>query len=253
MISIVILGSGNVATHLTKAYLNAPEVTVAQVYARNLSQLTYLKDKTPITNKLSDLAKADVYVIAVSDTAIAPISKQLETSNSLVVHTSGSVAMETIENTARKGVLYPLQSFSKEKKVDFKTVPFCLEASTKIDLHLLTTLAKILNATTYNINSTQRRQLHVAAVFVNNFVNHLYSIGHELCDQHKVPFEILHPLITETAAKIVSIPPAQAQTGPAIRKDQETIEKHLSLLSKEQKNMYILFTEAIQHHIKPSI
>jgi len=250
MISIVILGSGNVATHLTKAYLNAPGVTVAQVYARDLSQLTYLQCKVPITNQLTALTKADVYVIAVSDAAIAAVSKQLETSNSLVVHTSGSVAMGAIENTARKGVLYPLQSFSKEKKVDFKTIPFCLEATTEADLHLLTTLAKALKATAYTINSTQRKQLHVAAVFVNNFVNHLYSIGHALCEQHEVPFEILHPLITETAAKIASIPPAQAQTGPAVRNDQETITKHVALLSKEQEKVYTILTEAIQKRLK---
>lgn len=138
-----------------------------------------------------------------------------------------------------------LQTFSKEKEVDFLTVPFCLEASNKEDYKLLETIATLIGEKIFAVNSKQRKALHVAAVFVNNFTNHLYKIGNDICEEHKVPFEILQPLIEETSQKIKTLSPKNAQTGPAVRKDNKTIENHLLLLNKEQQKIYSLLTTSI--------
>jgi predicted short-subunit dehydrogenase-like oxidoreductase (DUF2520 family) len=140
-----------------------------------------------------------------------------------------------------------LQTFSKEKEVDFATVPFCLEAENKEDYLLLETVAKAIGVKTYTINSRQRKALHVAAVFVNNFTNHLYKIGNDICEEHQVPFEILHPLIQETSEKIKTLSPEKAQTGPAVRNDDKTIENHLELLEKKQQLIYKLITQSIKN------
>jgi len=245
MINIVILGGGNVAYHLTNALLQNSAVNVVQVYNRSIEKINTFKNSTSITNNLSDLKDADIYILAVSDNAISELSSTLNLKNKLVVHTSGSMAMEELKSVSNKGVFYLLQSFSKERKIDFSTVPICIEAETDADLQLLETLANLISKNCYRINSNQRASMHVAAVFVNNFVNHLYHIGHEICEQNKVPFEILLPLILETANKITTLPPLKAQTGPAKRNDTKTIEKHIAMLNKNQQEIYTLLTKSI--------
>lgn len=247
MINIVILGGGNVAFHLTNALLKNDAVNVVQVYNRSLEKINIFKNGTSITNNLSELKDADIYILAVSDNAISEISSALNLKNKLVVHTSGSMAMDELKSFSNKGVFYMLQTFSKERKIDFSTVPICIEAETNDDLQLLETLAKLISKNCYRINSNQRKSLHLAAVFVNNFVNHLYHIGHEICEQNKVPFEILLPLILETANKITTLPPLEAQTGPAKRNDTKTIEKHTAMLTKNQQEIYTLLTKSIQN------
>ena len=247
MISVVIIGYGNVAQHLTTAFLQADNVVVAQVYSRTLAKINHLKDVISITNRLDSLKEADIYIIAVSDDAITDVSYKIDNKNALVVHTSGSVLMQSLKNKGRKGVFYPLQSFSKDKKVNFNEIPFCLEAENDKDLALLTQLANSIGKKIYRINSKQRQQLHVAAVFVNNFVNHMYKIGNDICEEYDVPFEVLHPLIKETAAKIEVLTPKEAQTGPAKRNDEKTIENHIRLLNKKQKEIYKLLTQSIQN------
>ncbi|HEY9220881.1 MAG TPA: Rossmann-like and DUF2520 domain-containing protein [Lutibacter sp.] len=245
MINTVILGGGNVAWHLTNALLQNSEVNVVQVYNRSLEKISCFKNNTSITNNLSELKDADVYILAVSDNVISELSSALILKNKLVVHTSGSMAMDELKSISNKGVFYLLQTFSKERKIDFSTVPICIEAETDADLLLLETLAKSISKNCYQINSNQRKSLHLAAVFVNNFVNHLYQIGHEICEQNKVPFEILLPLILETANKITTLPPLEAQTGPAKRNDTKTIEKHTAMLTKNQQEIYTLLTKSI--------
>lgn len=245
MINIVILGGGNVAYHLTNALLKNDVVNVVQVYNRSIEKINCFKNNTSITNNLSDLKEADIYILAVSDNVISELSSALNFKSKLVVHTSGSMAMNELKSVSNKGVFYLLQTFSKERKIDFSTVPICIEAETEKDLILLETLAKSLSKNCYHINSNQRNSLHVAAVFVNNFVNHLYHIGHEICEQNKVPFEILLPLILETANKITTLSPLEAQTGPAKRNDTKTIEKHTAMLTKNQQDIYKLLTKSI--------
>ena len=229
MISVLIIGNGNVASHLVKAFLKVDAFHVTQLNSR----------------ELNNIPKATITILAVSDDAIAVVSAKVK--NALVVHTSGSFPLEGLKNTTRKGVFYMLQTFSKEKEVDFATVPFCLEAENKEDYLLLETVAKAIGVKTYTINSRQRKALHVAAVFVNNFTNHLYKIGNDICEEHQVPFEILHPLIQETSEKIKTLSPEKAQTGPAIRNDDKTIENHLELLEKKQQLIYKLITQSIKN------
>lgn len=250
MIKVAIIGGGNVATHLANAFSKTDEVSLVQVYARNIEQVEHLKEVTSITNSIELLTKADVYLIAVSDDAIGDVSRKIEQKNGLVVHTSGSVAMQSLKNTGRKGIFYLLQSFSKDKEVNFNEIPFCLEAENEEDLQLLETLAKTIGKKIYRINSEQRKRLHVAAVFVNNFTNHMYKIGADICNEHQVPFEVLLPLIQETAQKITELSPDAAQTGPAKRNDQKTIQDHLALLNAEQQEIYKLITKSIQQNGK---
>tara|TARA_R110001583_G_scaffold77623_4_gene211222 strand:- start:4545 stop:5306 length:762 start_codon:yes stop_codon:yes gene_type:complete len=245
MIKIVLLGAGNLAYHLTNYLLNNKAIQVVQVYNRSLEKIKYLKSKTSITNNLLELKEADIYIISVPDTAIPNLSSQLNFENKLVVHTSGSVALKELKSNSNKGVFYPLQTFSKEREIDFLTIPICIEASEKKDLELLETLAKSISNNCFLINSEQRKNLHIAAVFVNNFVNHLYHLGNEICSTNKVPFEILQPLIQETSNKIAELSPFEAQTGPAKRNDVKTIEKHKAMLTTNQQEIYTLLTKSI--------
>ena len=163
------------------------------------------------------------------------------------MHTSGATSLDVLDAKNRKGVFYPLQTFSKNKEIDFSIVPLCLEAENTFDFRVLETVAKSISNAVFAINSDQRKALHVAAVFVNNFTNHLYHIGKEICGEHQVPFEILRPLIQETAEKINTLDPVDAQTGPAKRNDTNTIAAHLDYLTNEnQKNIYKLITQSIQ-------
>ena len=248
MISVVIIGSGNVAKHLIKAFLKIENVNLKQVYTRNLEDEALLKSSVSTTSDLSLIKEADVTIIAVSDDAIANISYNLK--NALVVHTSGSVEMKALKNQKNKGVFYLLQSFSKEKEINFSNVPICLEAENKSDLAKLEKLASLLQGNIYHLSSLQRKKIHVAAVFVNNFTNHMVTIAYNICEEHNVPFDILEPLIEETSQKIKNLTPKEAQTGPAKRNDIETIKNHLNLLSKSQQELYLKITQSIQNHGK---
>ena len=255
MLKVIIIGSGNVAQHLIAAFQNAPnpgtEIDLIQVFARQKKTVSHLLDLNKITDDWNALAEADLYIIAVSDDAIANVSSQLPFKNRLVVHTSGSVSLDTLNNNNRKGVFYPLQTFTKNKAVDFKIIPLCLESENATDFQLLEKVAKVISEKVFAINSEQRKALHVAAVFVNNFVNHLYQIGHDICEEHQLPFEILKPLISETAQKIMVLSPSDAQTGPAKRNDSKTIAAHESFLSNEnQIKIYKILTQSIQHNGK---
>ena len=246
MISVTIIGSGNVAYHLANAFLKSDAIQIQQLYTRNLKDLEFWKNKIQTTNTLESIENSDITIIAISDDSIQEVSKQIQ--NSFVVHTSGAKGIQELKNYNRKGVLYPLQSFSKEKEVDFRNVPFCLEAENVDDLNLLKELTNSLKSKSYEVNSEQRKYLHIAAVFVNNFSNHMYTVAQEICKTNQVPFEVLQPLIQETTHKISSLSALHAQTGPAKRKDQETINNHMQLLNKHQQELYQKITESIQYY-----
>lgn len=229
MMSVLIIGSGNVGMHLYGTLLETKNIIVTQMSSRNIS-------KVP---------NADVTIIAVSDNAIAEVSAKI--TNSFVVHTSGACAINELQNNSSKGVFYMLQTFTKDKKVAFSEVPFCLEAETTENYKLLKKLANSLGENIYPINSKQRKALHLAAVFVNNFTNHMYKIGNDICENNQIPFNILYPLIKETSEKITTLTPRKAQTGPAIRKDSNTIKEHLSLLNNKEQEIYKLLTKSIQN------
>nr|WP_315146373.1 Rossmann-like and DUF2520 domain-containing protein [uncultured Flavobacterium sp.] len=251
MIKVVLIGSGNVAQHLILALAKSKKVEVIQVFARQKESVTPLFDSNKITDNYNDLAKADLYIIAVSDDAITTVSSQLPFKNRLVVHTSGSVSLDALDKKNRKGSFYPLQTFSKNKAVDFSQIPICLESENETDLEFLKKVAKIVSNKVYKIDSQQRKALHISAVFVNNFVNYLYQIGNEICIENQVPFEILKPLILETANKVMTLSPTDAQTGPAKRNDIQTIESHLAALTnKNQNTIYKILTQSIQNNGK---
>ncbi|MEN2415953.1 Rossmann-like and DUF2520 domain-containing protein [Flavobacterium mesophilum] len=251
MIRLSIIGSGNVAQHLIKAFTKSEVVEIVQVFSRKKDALLSLINEDKITTDLALLESADLYIIAVSDNAISEVSQQLPFQNQLVVHTSGAAPLNVLDSKNRRGVFYPLQSFSKNKTLDFSVIPMCLEAENAIDFDLLEITAKTISNSVFAVDSEQRKALHVAAVFVNNFTNHLYQLGQEICDEHQVPFEVLKPLIQETAEKINTLDPFDAQTGPAKRNDSNTIEAHLAFLTNEnQKKIYNILTQSIQNNGK---
>jgi predicted short-subunit dehydrogenase-like oxidoreductase (DUF2520 family) len=246
MISVSIIGSGNVAQHLISAFEKAGNIELVQIYSRNPKANFPDSKSVAITSNFNELLPVDLYIIAVSDDIITSVSEQISFTNQLVVHTSGSVAMESLNNSNRKGVFYPLQTLSKTKEINFKEVPLCIEAESNSDLQLLNEVASAISNNVFEIDSNQRKSLHVAAVFVNNFTNHLFQIGNEICYENGVSFEILKPLILETANKINSLSPKEAQTGPAKRKDTTTINKHLDFLSNpNHKEIYKILTKSI--------
>ena len=246
MVSIVIIGSGNVAQHLITAFLQSNEIELIQVFSRQKESVSHLISSDKIVSEYEEIKDADLYLIAVSDNAIADVSTKLPFENRLVVHTSGSMPMEILDSKNRRGVFYPLQTFTKNKPVNFKEIPICLEAENEKDFKTIETVAKTISSVVQSISSEQRKALHVAAVFVCNFVNHLYKIGNEICEENQLSFELLKPLIIETAQKIIHLSPENAQTGPAKRNDSETINTHLNFLSDEnQKEIYKLLTKSI--------
>lgn len=251
MIKVTLIGSGNVAQHLLSAFNKTAAVEIVQVFSRRKEAVSHLVSFDKITDNFEDLTEADAYIIAISDDAIQEVSTQLPFKNRLVVHTSGGASMEKLYDDNRKGVFYPLQTFTKGKEVDFKSIPICLESQFSEDYHILKRIAESISDKVFAINSEQRKALHIAAVFVNNFTNHLYKIGSDICEEHQVPFEILQPLIKETADKILTLSPSEAQTGPAKRNDLTTIKSHLDFLSDENhKTIYKLLTQSIQENGK---
>lgn len=245
MIRVIILGYGNLGRHLSKSLHAASDLELVQVYNRSSKKVDL--PEIEFTNDLTELKQADVYVLAVSDDVISDLSDRLPFENRLVVHTSGVVPMSALNSKNRKGVFYPLQSFSNGRTIDFSEIPICLEAEKEKDLEVLRQIATNLSDNVQEINSEKRKQLHVAAVFVNNFVNHLYLTASELLAEHELDFDLLRPLIKETAAKLDQLSVYEAQTGPAKRNDLETIKKHLHLLdNKRQKKLYKMLTKAIR-------
>jgi len=249
--NIVIIGSGNVATVLGRKFKAAGH-SILQVYSRNASaasQLAYELD-TESTNYKSMLNKnADVYIIAVTDSAIHAAADDLKLHTKVVAHTAASVPKEILKDTtSHYGVFYPLQSLRKEMTAlpDF---PVFFDAADDVAKRVLETLAhSIAKENVIEAGNDERLKLHVAAVFVSNFVNHLYTLTENYCRKEGLDFKQLWPLIEETALRIRDISPKKVQTGPALRNDSETIHKHLELLKDhpQMKSLYVLLTESIQ-------
>ncbi len=253
---ICLIGAGNLANQLGITLLEKGH-QIVQVWSRTSKSAAGLALKlncgytTEIDSITSD---TDIYIIAVSDNAIEPLLSERFWGDALIVHTAGSMPMSILASSATNyGVFYPFQTFTAEKKIDFNTIPICIEANTLQNLEVLNELARSVSRDIRIMDSVQRQQIHLAAVFVCNFVNHFYTIGEELLKEKGIEFEILKPLILETAVKAISGSPASAQTGPAIRKDRNIIDKHLKLLDThpDLKNLYAMISERIiQTHKK---
>ena len=190
----------------------------------------------------------EVVVICVKDDAIPFVAKTLQPliseTSALVVHTAGSIAMDTLP-FERRGVLYPMQTFSRERMVNFAEIPRFTEASTPEDTKLLELLARSISRKVYALDSEKRKYLHLAAVFACNFVNHCYHLSSDILQTQGIPFEVMLPLIDETAQKVHNLSPRLAQTGPAVRYDKSVIRRHEDMLEGTTKEIYHLMSKSI--------
>jgi len=229
----VILGSGNVASHLARAFTEN-QIPVKQIFGRNEADLKAISEELHIPYSTGNLADADLYIISVSDSSINEISKKIEKKTALVAHTSGSVLRSSLSGEYRKAVLYPLQTFSKSKKLAYSEIPFFIDAENKEDQKILENLAKKISKKVLFADDKKRKYIHLTAVFACNFVNHLYARAKEISDSQKIPFDYFLPLIDETTRKIHTIEPKKAQTGPAVRNDEKVLENHKKLISDDE-------------------
>jgi predicted short-subunit dehydrogenase-like oxidoreductase (DUF2520 family) len=227
---IVIIGSGNVAYQLHRALLQAEGVSLVQVAARRPEALEDFDARVPRAGLSQPLARADVYILAVSDQAVGPVSEQLTNLGGLIVHTSGALGLDVLKGSRHKGVFYPLQTFSRGRPVHFADIPVLLEATHPKDLDLLESLGHSLGARTCKIDRQGRLAAHLAAVFANNFSNHMAWQAQELCTAYGLDPGLLVPLLRETFEKLREMPAREAQTGPARRRDRNTQEAHRKLL-----------------------
>jgi predicted short-subunit dehydrogenase-like oxidoreductase (DUF2520 family) len=249
---IVIIGAGNVATHFGKR-LQKKGHEVLQVLGRSeksARELGTLLSCAFTTEPAQINRDANVYFLCVPDEEIVSLGSSLKLPGKLVIHTSGSVRLGALKSISSQcGVIYPVYSFSKQLKVSFSSMPLLIEASNKNALADVLHLAHDLGKTITQANSEQRMKVHLAAVFVNNFTNFLFSEAYDFLKGEKLNhFHLLQPLIRQTVKKIKNPPPAQVQTGPARRNDKITIEKHLELLEgyPDQKQVYKLLSALIQ-------
>lgn len=256
--NIVFIGAGNLATNLSVALHKAGH-TIVQVYSRtdaSAQALAKLVDACPITDISQITADADIYILCIADSAIhslcssegfsSVMGQNHGESSKLIIHTAGSIPMDVI-TSKRRGVLYPMQSFSKQRIIDFTNIPVFIEASNPQDTDLLEKLAYDISDNVYRLSSADRLYLHLAAVFCSNFVNHCYALSDEILSQHNIPFSVMLPLIDEVATKVHTVAPKEAMTGPAVRHDMGVIGKHLQLLTDNPRlqQIYDMMSKSI--------
>ncbi|MCB9278420.1 MAG: DUF2520 domain-containing protein [Lewinellaceae bacterium] len=252
---IILVGAGNLATRLGLR-LAEKNIQVLQVYNRTPERASALASRIG-AQPVADIRGIDpagrLFILAVADQAVPELAAALTPLNAperLFVHTSGSLPSTILAPAfSRYGVFYPLQTFTKNRTPDFDEIPVCVHAAAEADLRVLEALGQRVSRKIYRINDEERAAAHIAAVFANNFTNHLYGIAERLLAENGLPFDLIRPLILETALKVQSESPAPMQTGPARRNDRETIRRHLEALGRhpEWASLYRLITESIQH------
>jgi predicted short-subunit dehydrogenase-like oxidoreductase (DUF2520 family) len=239
MLNIVIIGTGNVSHHLCRAIENSKALNLLQLFGRIEKLPQNFNQKIVYTNNLEELKKADFYIICVSDDAILEISNKLIFKNSIIVHTSGSTRLDILSKHKNYGVLYPLQTFSKNKELSFENIPIIIEANSKKVLNEIKKISLQLSKNVIVCNSDQRTLIHISAVFSNNFGNYMNVISENILKSQNIDPQILKPLIQETCDKLKHLTAKKSQTGPAFRNDQITIKKHLNLLKgSKYENIY---------------
>lgn len=239
---IVIIGSGNVATHLAHAFQNA-ECHISQVYSRSLDHASRLaselQDCQPVDDLSSLTQDADLYLISVADAVIAPISEAMPKVKGIVAHTSGSVPLAALSPASdRIAVLYPLQTFTRDAIVDIANVPFFTEASDHQTLEDIDVYARMLSDKVYHADSDKRKTLHIAGVLSCNFVNYLWDCTAQVLGADGYDFSVVEPLVRATLDKAVAIGPRAAQTGPAMRCDAEVMRQHIDRLDPDKARIY---------------
>ena len=241
----VIIGSGNVAYHLAKAF-KQNNIPLSQIFGRNQNELQKISSELNIPYSTQDLEDADLYIISVNDQSIEEVSGIISKKNCLVAHTSGSLPKEILAGEYRKSSFYPLQTFSKSKSLDYRKIPFFIETENIEDQQLLTELASKISANVMESTHEKRKYIHLTEVFACNFVNHLFARAKEISDSQDIPFDYFLPLIDETIQKIHEIDPKSAQTGPAVRNDQRVLQLHEQLLKEESLTIYRTINNSIK-------
>ncbi|SHH09230.1 Predicted oxidoreductase, contains short-chain dehydrogenase (SDR) and DUF2520 domains [Chryseobacterium oranimense] len=242
---IVIIGSGNVAYHLAKAF-RLKGIPLAQIFGRNREELGKISEELNVPFSTEHLQDADLYIICVSDKSVENVSQLITKKDCLVAHTSGSLPKEILTGEYRKSSFYPLQTFSKSKELDYEKIPFFIEAENDQDQQLLIELASRISENVMESSYEKRKYIHLTAVFACNFVNHLFARAKEISDSQEIPFDYFLPLINETVQKIYEIDPKSAQTGPAVRNDVRVLELHEQLLKDESLEIYKTMNHSIQ-------
>ena len=246
MIRIGLIGTGNVAIALAREILNHQTLTIVQLIARDKNKLPEDLTYIPFSNQFSALPTCDVVFIAVSDHAIQEVSNQLPLTDAVVAHTSGASSMDLLSNHKHRGVFYPLQTFSKQQQLNWSEIPILWEGNNELVDEKLKTLSQLLSPIATQIDEKQRLCMHLAAVVVNNFTNHLYAEAHRFCKSKNLNFDLLAPLIEETTRKIKQLDPRESQTGPASRGDTHTIQRHKTIpMTEELSDIYSLFTSQL--------
>ncbi|MBN1651320.1 MAG: DUF2520 domain-containing protein [Bacteroidales bacterium] len=249
--TVVIVGSGNVASHLAFAFKEVG-IQLLGIYSRHYENAQELAAKTgvkAIRNLQEIPLDADAYLYAVNDVVLPEVLKNSPDIEGLMMHTSGTVGLDVFpDRFKRTAVFYPLQTFTKDKEVDFSAIPILIESKNKADLKLIDALGRNLSTSIRITNSEQRKQIHLAAVFACNFSNYMFYIAQDLLQEKGLDFNLLKPLINETVDKINTLSPAESQTGPAKRKDFATLNKHLEMLKHNPVylNIYHSISEQIQ-------
>ena len=253
---IVFVGAGRLATHFASA-LHSKGHSIVAVYSRTMqsaSALCSVVGGTP-TDSIADLpADADAYILAVKDSALPQLIPLLQQGREErpMFHTAGSMPMSVFGESGQHGVIYPMQTFSKERAVDFSQIPVFIEANTDAALSVARRLAQSVSTRVTELSSEERRYLHLAAVFACNFANHCYDLSAQILERHGLTFDVMLPLIDETAAKVHDLHPHDAQTGPAVRYDENVINAHMQLLAEMPRlqEVYDLLSGSIfyTHH-----
>lgn len=246
------IGAGRLATNLGRALHEAGH-EVLQVYSRTLAsarEAASVMGGTPTCDPTSIGGGAEVYILAVKDSALEGLIAQVceGKPSALFVHTAGSVPMDVLRGHARRfGVLYPMQTFSKERRADFREIPCFVEGCDEETTALIERLARTVSPRVVRLSSADRRHLHLAAVFASNFVNHCYALAAGVASRHGIPFDTLLPLIDETARKVHGLTPLEAQTGPAVRYDENVLRAQRELLADEPeaRQIYDLMSKNI--------
>lgn len=252
---VVIVGSGNVATHLSLAIASLEGIEICQVYSPTEAHAEILAERLNcdfVTNPTQIRKEADVYLFALKDQALETVIRAVPANNGLWLHTSGSMPMQVFAGyTERYGVLYPLQTFSKSREISFQGIPLFIECHREEDKNCLEELARRLSGKVCELSSEKRRSLHLAAVFACNFTNHIYALAEEILAKEGLSRDYLFPLIDETAAKVHELPAQEAQTGPAIRYDENIINKHLGMLADDPdvQTLYRLLSQSIHKKV----
>jgi len=246
---IVFIGAGNVATHLATAFQQSGK-TIDQIYSRSEYSAKKLANKIgcSYTTNINELnLNSELYIVAVKDQVLPEILKKIKLKKKLIVHTSGLHTMNLLKKCSENyGIFYPLQTLTIKRKINTNAIPICIEANSKTNQELLSDLAYLFTKNVSIVDSEERKILHLAAVFACNYTNYLYSIAADILKNAKIPFNLLHPLIKETAEKAIETGPNEAQTGPAHRNDLKVIQSHKKMLkNKEQKNIYSLLSKSI--------